>query len=432
MVTLGLSAASFAAGAESAKAKVSQLGSSITSSLGAKLAGVFSGAALGQAAARMLEIGGHVQDLSNKLGISTDAVQKWDFALKQNGSSIESAVPFFQKLAQARQKALEGNDDAIADFRQLGISMDMLKSSRIEDIAATIAKGFEAGDPQQLIAPLVSVGGKGALAMAAAFRDGLAGALQDAPLISAADIEALDEAADTWSKLKAEATSMFAPLVASILGFVNGALDAIKILLGGFVGAMQGVAEAFAGMSFMQLFTPGGFKKMLSGAFEGAQEGFMAMGNLKLDEDEKAQKKRDRLKKGNTGAFDPEGIEDKAATKEKEKLEKERDKQAREAEQAQAKAQREAEHAAHQEAMLNSQVQSEVEREMKEGADLTKRTGGTQFGYTGGAFGMAAGPEMAAMTAQIKSEDHLRQLKEYFLKKREGESALIPETDVKF
>src|SRR5207248_7000291 len=70
--------------------------------------------------------------LALRLGISTDAVQQLDFALKQNGSSIEAATKFFEKLAISRDKALGGGEGAAAkieDFRKLGISLEQLKTS---------------------------------------------------------------------------------------------------------------------------------------------------------------------------------------------------------------------------------------------------------------------------------------------------------------
>src|SRR5271168_1774881 len=54
----------------------------------------------------IVEYGEKISDLSKRLGISTDAVQVWDYALKKNGSNIEAATGFFEKLGVARAKAL--------------------------------------------------------------------------------------------------------------------------------------------------------------------------------------------------------------------------------------------------------------------------------------------------------------------------------------
>lgn len=420
IATLGLSASAFYSGAEGAKKAANSLGASIKSSLGAQVAGVLSVAAIGQAAGRMLELGGSVQDMSNKLTMSTDAVQQWDYALKQNGSSMEAAAPFFLKLGQARKKALEGNDQAIADFKALGISLEMLKSHRVEDIAKTIAKGFEGGDPQQLLAPLMAVGGKGAAAMAAAFRDGLADALGEAEVIPQKDIEALDEAADKWGEIKNTATAMFAPLVADLLGFITGVIGTFKVFVATFVGAINGLAETIGSMSAADLLNPfAAIKKLAGGTVSGAGEGIMAVMDENLEKEAQKKRKRERLARGNAGDFDPEGIEEKDWEKAGKKAKADLEKKAKD---DAAKAARESEKAARDEKTLNDQVQREADRELQEAGKLGKHSVGSmqQIGGFLGNFGLAAGPESQAMTAQIRSEDHLRQIKEHLMKKRAG------------
>lgn len=428
--TIGLSAAAFYAGAENVKRSAASLGDNIRSSLGAKLAGVLSFAAIGQAMGNMMELGGRVQDLSNKLGIGAEAVQQWDYALKQNGSTIESAVPFFQKLAQVREKALGGNDKAISDFQRLGVSLEMLKNSRVEDIGATIAKAFEVGDPQQLLAPLVAVGGKGAMAMAAAFRDGLADALSEAPLVSAESIASLDAAADSMSRLRAEGTSTFAPIVAWVADATVKILDLGKIISGTLVGSVMGAYEAFTNLSAVDLLHPAkALLKLGKGSLDGAQEMTMDLLNDKLDRDDAAKAKRERLAKGNRGLFDPSDIEEKT---DKIKEDTTKKKAEAEAKRAADKAKREADKIARDEVKFASDVQSQIAKDEMEAGKLGKHSvGGNQsFGGFAGNFALAAGPEMAAMTATIRMEDHLRQIREHLLKKKT--SSIAPDADVEF
>lgn len=150
-----------------------EIGEGFSHHITSAIAGVASVAFVEQAIEKTVEYADKVGDLSHRLGISTDAVQAWDYALQMNGSSIDAAAGFFEKLSIARGKALAGNGESIKAFKDLGVSVDDLKNKRVEDIARQIAGVFEEGDPQKLIGSLREVGGKGAGEMVAAFRDGL-------------------------------------------------------------------------------------------------------------------------------------------------------------------------------------------------------------------------------------------------------------------
>src|SRR5690242_10375983 len=125
MAVLGLNNSSFLSKIDQSKSEARKAGQEIASSLGEavneKLAQVASIAAVEQIIEKTIEYGETVSDLARRLDISTDAVQEWDFALKMNGSNIQAAIPFFEKLASARQKALEGKDEQVQAFRRLGI-----------------------------------------------------------------------------------------------------------------------------------------------------------------------------------------------------------------------------------------------------------------------------------------------------------------------
>jgi hypothetical protein len=193
---------------------------------------------------RVVELGEKVYDLSRRLGISTDAVQAWDYALKLNGSSIQEAVGFFEKLGTSRQKALAGNDEMIAAYRRLGVSISDLKHSRLEDIALKIAATYEGGDPQKLIADLRSIGGRGAGEMAAAFRAGLpeliAGAKEAGVIISESVINDLKEAADSAKTIWMEFLAGIAPAVAGLGRLLSHLWHDANVIVNGAVGFITG------------------------------------------------------------------------------------------------------------------------------------------------------------------------------------------------
>lgn len=191
-------------------------GDSITHHLGGAVAGFLSI----EGAKRVVEYGEQIADLSKRLGISTDAVQEWDYALKMTGSSMAESVTFFEKLAVARKGALEGNEKSISSFNRLGVSIADLKNNRLEDVASQIARAFQSGDPQKLIADLREVGGRGAGQMVVAFREGLADLVNDAKaagvVISEEVVNAMEDASRKGKRIWMQFTADLAPALAKL------------------------------------------------------------------------------------------------------------------------------------------------------------------------------------------------------------------------
>lgn len=254
MATLGLDAAPFRRAWTQSKSDITKMGGDIKSGIGDAFKQSLpftniSGAvmALGDAAKKAVEFGGRMTDLSKRLGISTDAIQEWDLALKLNGSTIESAAGFFEKLAVARQKALAGSDKEIESFKKLGVSMDDLKNKRVEDIAGQIAQKFASGgDPQKLIASLRDVGGKGAGDMIASFSD-LKDIMGQVPIASAADIAILDEAGDKWTKLTQKLEVFGAQIFSSVIHVTDVLTQATSVATNTILNLVVGFISGFAG-----------------------------------------------------------------------------------------------------------------------------------------------------------------------------------------
>lgn len=318
IATIGANIAPFTRGLDEAKGKArgagQDIGGALGGEIGGKLKGLISLAAIEEIARKTIEYGSKVQDLSNRLGISTDAVQQWDYALKLNGSSIDAAAGFFEKLAISREKALRGSESEIQHFRKLGISLEDLKTKRLENLGGSIAQAFEMGDPQELISSLRSVGGKGAGELVAAFRDGLAGLLDEAPLISEENIAKLARMDDMFTKMgvtikvwAASAIEFIVGLGGALVGLVDGP---ITVAFGMLNGLMDGISQ-------IDLKHPIESAKRLSQAvFEDTQFAVLRLQQRKDERakeaaDEEAARKAKRGKSVNLGSED-EKAEEKA------------------------------------------------------------------------------------------------------------------------
>src|SRR5690242_4617536 len=194
LATVGLNTSPFKIGLLQAQADAQHAGKQIKEAfgeaIGDKLGQLGSVAFLEESVRRTVEYAEKVDILSDRLGLSTEEVQKWDYALKLSGSSMESAASFFEKLNTARQKIKDGGKDAeklAAAFEKLKVSSEGLtdfSKVRSGDIGLQIGKTIEEGDIQELIGSLRLIGGRGAGEMAAAFKSGLLEKMEAAPIIS--------------------------------------------------------------------------------------------------------------------------------------------------------------------------------------------------------------------------------------------------------
>lgn len=69
------------------------------------------------------EVADRIDDMSNKIGISRQGFQEWDYLLGQNGAKIESLQMGFKALTNQIVSANNGNKESVKMFKALGISV---------------------------------------------------------------------------------------------------------------------------------------------------------------------------------------------------------------------------------------------------------------------------------------------------------------------
>lgn len=124
-------------------------------------AAVAGGKALVSAAGDVASYGDEIDKMSQKLGISAEAYQEWDFIAQHSGTSMASLKTSFKTLANAAQ-------DGKSEFEALGISLEDAASMSTEDLfAATIAglQNMEEGTERTALASTLL--GKGATELGA-------------------------------------------------------------------------------------------------------------------------------------------------------------------------------------------------------------------------------------------------------------------------
>jgi hypothetical protein len=381
-----------AAGAEKLAGSTAKAAQS-TSALGgaAKMfAGYLTVDFIGRQAGKLIEYGGKIDDLSKRMGISRESVQQWSYALKQNGGDIQDAVGFFERLATARRDALEGNEGKMASFTKLGVSREMLQSGRLEDIGSQVSKAFQGGaDPQQFLAELRDVGGRGAGEMVAMFAQGFDVLALEAQnlgtVISSETIQALDAIGDRMGILKGQFQGMFAPVISWITQRLMDGLSGVLATAVGFKGYLGTLFEAVKNDP-TELMNPLGLgAKALKAGLEAADDFRQNQIDALAKSGAETAPEKFQMRDKETAA------DRKAAADERRAL-----KEDAAAEVAGIKAEDAITKAAAQKHSVNSLQQA-----------------GTFLGN----FAAAAGPEVAALNATVRSEQHLADIKKLLAKK---------------
>lgn len=233
-----LDATGFQQGLSKAGASLNAFATGQLGSIKGMLAGAFTVGAIAKLATDAIDLGGKFDDLSKRTGVSAEELQRLDYVAKQNGSSIEALVGGLQKLAVARQKALEdpGGEQGKA-FQDLGISIEEIARLSPEQLFYRIAdavknQGAAVNNAASMSAllgrsfgelvPMMVEGGDGLRAMSdEATRLGV--------VLSTDTIKKLDALGDKLTSLKAQSVSWAATFAINVVSGFEALIEEISM-----------------------------------------------------------------------------------------------------------------------------------------------------------------------------------------------------------
>lgn len=191
-VILGLKNAGFRKGLDEARGDVQkfkadvQKGTGVAAGLGSALAGLGISAAVKE----IVDYADNIDDLSSRLDVGRESLQKWGKLAEQNGSSVEGVGKALGKLTVAREGALQGNEELINTFASLGISIEDLENLSVDQIMAKIGTG------SMNAADMVKVLGKEAVSLRPTLEAAAEGGLGKMSAMSDETIKTLGSAKD--------------------------------------------------------------------------------------------------------------------------------------------------------------------------------------------------------------------------------------------
>ena len=233
---LSLDGAPFKQGLDKSKRDAQGAASDISNSLKGMVMGAVGGLTIATQFKEAFEYAEKLVDLSARTGVGTGVLQEISFGAGMTGSSLESMIPILKRIAISKKEALADPTGEIAEsFASMGIGIDQLKASRVEDVFFRIGKAFEdAGDSQSLFADGMKVTGKSGDELVQVFRGGFSEAVENFRKldmsISDEKLKSIEKYGDKYKELGEKIKWVFT-------GIVGGVAKAHESLAGMFDSA---------------------------------------------------------------------------------------------------------------------------------------------------------------------------------------------------
>jgi hypothetical protein len=237
---LSLNGSGFALGLKRAESASKQFAKEIKG----QFAQAFGAAAITAYGVKIINMADNIIDLSERLGVSTKALQEWNYAAQKSGSSIERVTQFLEHLARVRERALGGDKDAVENLTSLGVT-DL--NQGVDPMARQIGRTIASGNFSRVA--LAAVGGKGAGELVPALQamDELSESAHKAGRVLN------DETLEALKALKNEAMALSdvfsGPFAKSILWMAEKLRGAFTVIKAGIAGGAAFLGAGTAGIS---------------------------------------------------------------------------------------------------------------------------------------------------------------------------------------
>ena len=215
----------WAAGLRKMETGTKAAGDRIRRQLTGMIGGVFAVGYLASATRRVVEHADAIDKTAKRISASTETVQKFDFAATQSGANLESVQDAFMDLAKAIQEAKDGAETKRKALLDFGVTMQMLRTARPEEVFLKIAEAIEkAGGAMDKAKSLEELMGGGGRKLVPAFVSGFSGLMNQAPKgIDTETIESLVRFSDELDRLKREALPLAADAIAVLADIFHNA-----------------------------------------------------------------------------------------------------------------------------------------------------------------------------------------------------------------
>lgn len=174
----------------------------------------------------VVKTAGAVADMAEKLGVSAEAAQRFTFAARQTGASMESV----ERAIFTMNKALAGGSNStLAALDALGLEFAAIRAKSPEEAFKDIAEAIrKIPDPMEQARFAAELFGRSSLDLLPAIKSGFVEVGEAAPVMSDRAIKAIDALGDAWDRAKTRIVATSGEILAAILNPVQAHEDAAQ------------------------------------------------------------------------------------------------------------------------------------------------------------------------------------------------------------
>lgn len=224
IATLSLDGVAFQRGIENAKSQANDFGNTIGTQLKRQLAGAFTTTALIAFSRSTIEAASNIQDLAERLQLSTDAVQKLEGAGRMVGVPLQATEAAMTKLLDNLQSGAKGVPEALD---AIGMSLEQIQAMSFDDAIVKIGDGLSSIEDsgKRAEAAMALFGSRGGLKALQVLQE----MKNQSPIFSKNDLEVIDQIGDDISKAFRMAQKGGASILQSLVAHPAQVLGAMSV-----------------------------------------------------------------------------------------------------------------------------------------------------------------------------------------------------------
>lgn len=182
-----------------------------------QLAGALSFGAVAAAIADVINKAGQLQDISDRFGVSAEAIQRIGNVAQESGGSIQDVATALARIGAAAQEAALGNDQLRKTFIDIGVSASELTSLSPEQLFYRLANamnnGTLAGKDLATAKQLLGRGFQTLLPVLRMTEEQIKAVGEATGVLSDDQVARLDRLGDAWTRFRIRASNALAAVV---------------------------------------------------------------------------------------------------------------------------------------------------------------------------------------------------------------------------
>lgn len=200
----------------------------------------------------VVEAGGKLNDMSQRIGTSVKNLVVQEQAFKDAGLGAENLTGSYAKLQDQLEKGFGGDSSAVHAFTDLGLSIDEMVNLDPGEQFERVAKAIGSlPNPTERTAAAMRIFGKSGSELIPLFRNGGAmdearAALGDLPALMERNAEVLDGLGDAFGRIPAKVRGLFAGVIDQLNPEIKKLTDLINGMDLSIIGKKMGALVRFA------------------------------------------------------------------------------------------------------------------------------------------------------------------------------------------